>query len=267
MAAIYPEHNYVLGDIRDADSLHRTFVGHDGVIHAAAMKRIPECEQRPDECWKINVQGSYNVLRMAQAAKVQWCLGISTDKACAAVTCYGASKLMLECMYKAAWDMQVATKALLLRYGNVVASNGSVVPLWERQVAEGKPLTVTHANMTRFWLSPTDAVNLITQRVSHQYQSGILVPRVKAMGVLDLAHSLHPEWPVEIVGLRSAEKIHEDLIAPNELAREAKDFYVIDKDGQPGLSYTSLNAEKLTAADFMGLLADAADLEASMRAV
>jgi len=267
MAIVFPEHRYVMGDVRDADSLGASFTGHDGVIHAAAMKRIPECEQRPDECWKVNVQGSHNVLRAAQKANVEWCLGISTDKACAAVTCYGASKLMLECLFKSAWTESFKTKALLLRYGNVVASNGSVVPIWAKQAEEGKPLTVTSTEMTRFWLSPSDAVRLIVERVKHKYQMGILVPKVKSLGIHHLARALHPNSEIREIGLRSTEKIHEDLVALNELSREARDFYIIDSEGIPGTSYTSNNAERLEIDEFMSILDDAIHLESMMRPV
>lgn len=262
MKTLYPKHRYVVGDVRDIRSLYATFVGHDGVIHGAAMKRIPECEVHPDECMKTNVEGSYNVILAAQAAGVEWCLGISTDKACAAITTYGASKLLMEGLFNA--DRWVGINLLLLRYGNVVASNGSVVPLWEQQHKQGLPLTITDRSMTRFWLSPTDAVNLIVERVHTRHTPGVLVSKVKSASIAELAKALFPGCNLLETGLRSVEKIHEDLVSPFEECYDEGKYFWIGTSGCRGTSYTSEKAERLTVEEFRNMLRDAEDLESHM---
>src|SRR6185503_6109463 len=149
----HPQARYVLGDVRDAERIAAAVAGHDVVIHAAAMKRLPECDAHPAECYQTNIGGSLNVLRACQLHGVGRLIGISTDKACAATTAYGASKLAMEKAYIAAEGDTICT---LLRYGNVVASNGSVVPIWREQARQGKPLTITNRTMTRFWMAPSD---------------------------------------------------------------------------------------------------------------
>jgi UDP-N-acetylglucosamine 4,6-dehydratase/5-epimerase len=144
----HPNCRYILGDVRDAERLKAAVAGHTLVIHAAAMKRLPECDAQPAECYATNVQGSLNVLRACQQSGVLRLIGISTDKACAATTAYGASKLAMEKLLCAAPD--APTVCTLVRYGNVVGSNGSVVPLWREQARQGRPLTITDGGMTRF---------------------------------------------------------------------------------------------------------------------
>src|SRR5437762_5723777 len=137
----HPHLRYVLGDVRDAERLYWLAIGHDTIIHAAAMKRIPECEAQPWVCYETNVFGASSVVRAAQMAGVKRVIGISTDKACRAVTAYGASKLAMEKLFQA--QPEGGPVFTLVRYGNVVASNGSVIPTWRKQASEGKPLTIT----------------------------------------------------------------------------------------------------------------------------
>jgi UDP-N-acetylglucosamine 4,6-dehydratase len=264
MKNVFPEHRYVIGDVRDYQSIRTAFAGHSGIVHAAAMKRIPECEQQPDECWKTNIMGSSNVAMAATDARCEWVLGISTDKACSAITAYGASKLAMEGIFQQYWRMPGSPNMLLLRYGNVVASNGSVVPVWAGQAARGEALTITDSRMTRFWLSPSEAVELLVWRVSHVHQSGIFVPKVGAMALADLAMTLHPGNTIKEIGLRSSEKLHEDLVAPQERSRDMGFGYVIDEVGEVGTSYTSQNAQQIRIADFLEMLKDAEDLERVM---
>lgn len=257
MRAKYPHCRYVLGDVRDYDRLAAAVAGHDLVIHAAAMKRIPECEQHPGECYATNVQGSANVVRACVAGGAKRCVGISTDKACRSITAYGASKLMLEKLFQAA--PEGVTGFVLVRYGNVVASNGSVIPLWRGQAEKGEPLTITNPSMTRFWMSESQAIQLICDAVE---MSGgtckIRVPKMGALSIAEMARIIAPDAPQRVVGLRSTEKAHEDLVHPDEIASEGRDYYWINGNGgTTGHSYTSAVAPRLTRDQFLAMLDEA----------
>ncbi len=254
----YPRLRYVLGDVRDYDRLAAAVVGHDLVIHAAAVKRIPEAEQQPVNCIETNVYGSANVVRACKAANVRRVVGISTDKACQAVTAYGASKLAMEKLFQA--QSHYCTNFTLVRYGNVVASNGSVIPLWRKQASEGKPLTITDRRCTRFWMSERDAVRVIEQ-AAQEYPRTILVPKMGALNIHDMAQIIAPGCDTIETGLRSCEKLHEDLVHPDELAYEADDCYLIgewdaENKATLGHRYTSEIAPRLTATQFLAMLAE-----------
>lgn len=249
----YPDLRYIMGDVRDYERLVAAVAGHDLVIHAAAMKRLDDCERHPVECYQTNIMGSANVLRACQQAGVERLLAISTDKACAASTAYGASKLAMEKALTAA--PAGLTICTLLRYGNVVASNGSVIQIWRQQAAEGKPLTITDRTMTRFWMAPSDAVKLIQFAVTLEHGT-IAVPKMGALSIGEMARIVAPEAdPIE-VGLRFAEKHHEDLVALDELCTETPTHYLLGR-GQPGCRYTSEIAPRLTAAQFLAMLHEA----------
>jgi UDP-N-acetylglucosamine 4,6-dehydratase len=249
----HPACRYILGDVRDAERLAAAVAGHDLVIHAAAMKRLPECDAQPAECYATNVQGSLNVLRACQRAGVSRLIGISTDKACAATTAYGASKLAMEKLFCAA-DAHLTT-CTLVRYGNVVGSNGSVVPLWREQAKAGRPLTITDGGMTRFWMAPSDAVRLIVY--ASQLPHGLIaVPKMGALSIAEMAAIVAPGADRIEMGLRFAEKRHEDLVAADEATEETATHYLIGR-GAPGLRYTSEIAPKLTADQFRAMLTEA----------
>lgn len=252
MRQAYPGLRYVLGDVRDAERLEAAVAGHDVVIHAAAMKRLPECEAAPRECVQTNVLGSLNVLRACQLGGVRRLIGISTDKACAATTAYGASKLAMEKLYRAA---EGPTTCTLVRYGNVVASNGSVIPLWRQQAARGEPLTVTDLGMTRFWMAPSDAVALICYAATLDHGL-VAVPKMGALSLSEMAEIVVPGSDWVEVGMRFAEKRHEDLVAADEPVTETPTHYLIGK-GAPGLRYTSAMAPRLTGAQFQAMLDEA----------
>ena len=262
MRVLHPHLRYVLGDVRDHDRLAATIVGHDVVVHAAAMKRIPECEQHPSECCATNVGGSVNVVRACIAAGVKRCIGISTDKACRAVTAYGASKLAMEKLFQS--QAETPTIFTCVRYGNVVASNGSVIPIWRGQAARGEPLTVTDPGMTRFWLAPSNAVQLVEWAASEGWGPGlVIVPRLAALSIAELAHIIAPGADIVPTGLRSIEKRHEDLIHVDEFASETKNHYVIGGSllatDYPiaGHAYTSDTAPRLTREQFLAMLEEA----------
>lgn len=252
MRAKHPRARYVLGDVRDADRLTAAVAGHDIVIHAAAMKRLDECDRSPAECYATNVIGSLNVLRACMLHSVPRLIGISTDKACAATTAYGASKLAMEKAFIAA---EGATICTLLRYGNVVASNGSVVPIWREQARQGKPLTITSRSMTRFWMAPSDAVKLICYAATLD-QGQIVIPKMGALSIEAMAQIVAPGADTVEVGLRFPEKHHEDLVHPDEHATENDTHFFIGH-GTPGHRYTSAIAPTLTAAQFLAMLEEA----------
>lgn len=255
MRGRFPEARYILGDVRDRDRLTATAMGHDVIIHAAAMKRIPECEAQPVECFATNIQGSMNVLHAARAANAGRTLGISTDKACLASTAYGASKLAMEKAFQAA---DPGLHAAIVRYGNVIASRGSVIPLWRSQALRGEPLTITDSRMTRFWMSADDAVDLILAGLSAE-PGTVTIAKMSAMLIEDMARIIQsdmglPPSPLRVIGLRSDEKLHEDLIHPNEAIFDTGRYFVICSEGQRGTRYTSNRAPRLSAADFLAML-------------
>lgn len=253
----YPSLRYILGDVRDYERLAAAVAGHDMVIHAAAMKRLPECDAQPVECYQTNTQGSINVLRACQWHGVKRLIAISTDKACAASTAYGASKLMMERAIIA--PPQGITICTAVRYGNVVASNGSVVPIWRRQAKEGKPLTVTDPEMTRFWMAPSDAVTLIEYAATLDHGL-IAVPKMGSLSIAEMAQVIAPGADLVTMGLRFAEKKHEDLVAPDEFVTETATHYLIGK-GDPGTRFTSYTTRRLTPSAFRAMLAEAEEHE------
>lgn len=259
MRQAYPQLRYVLGDVRDYDRLSAAVAGHDIVIHAAAVKRIPEAEQQPVNCYETNVIGSMNVARACIAGGVARCIGVSTDKACRAITAYGASKLAMEKLFQSIHNGPCVFT--LCRYGNVVASNGSVIPLWRQQAKEGKPLTVTDPEMTRFWMGESDAIRVIEQS-AQEIRCSIVVPKMRSLSLVELAHIVAPGAEIKKSGLRSVEKRHEDLVHKDEPCIDRGDHFVLGLwSGHPGDSggteYTSYDAPRLTPAAFRAMLAEA----------
>lgn len=257
MRARYPRCRYVLGDVRDYDRLAAAVAGHDLVIHAAAMKRIPECEAQPGECYATNVIGSQHVVRACIAAGVARCVGVSTDKACRAVTAYGASKLAMEKLFQS----QSASPVIftLVRYGNVLASNGSVIPLWREQSARGQALTITDRRCTRFWMTERDAVRMV--RWATMCAAGeIAVPAMSALNIADMAQIIAPGCDTTEMGLRACEKLHEDLIHPDEVAAQTlMGDFVVGRGKATGHRYTSEIAPRLTKEQFLAMLREADD--------
>lgn len=214
----FPEARYLLGDVRDRDRLEAAMLGHDVVIHAAAMKYIPEAEMNPAECFSVNVDGARSVIRAAVMAGVTRVVGLSTDKACRPINSYGASKLMLERLFAEA-AKRSGTTFTTVRYGNVVGSTGSVIPLFQRQLAELGRVRLTDPHMTRFWMSPDEAIDTVLFALEPQRVPGsVTVPRPQAMSMGTLAKTLAGE-AVEIIGVRPGEKEHEELIHWQESTR------------------------------------------------
>jgi len=247
----YPNVDYVLGDIRDYDRLNVAMIGHNLVIHAAAMKRIPECENQVDECYKTNVLGSLNIIKAAKSRMVKRVIGLSTDKACNPVTAYGASKLMMERAFQAESGEQ--TIFTCLRYGNVIESRGSVIPIWKSKAANGEPLPVTDKRMTRFWITPHLAVDYILEAIKLPPRS-IYVPKMKALPIIKMANYLCPGSQFEEIGLRSMERLHEYLVSVEETADDIGHGFVISPWGTMGHVWRSNTCPELDKVEFLGMV-------------
>lgn len=258
LRARFPWVRTVIGDVRDFERVELAMAGHDIVFHLAAMKRIPECEANPGECWLTNVVGSSNVLMAAIHNRVNSIVGISTDKACRAITAYGASKRLMESIYRAATNSIHST---LVRYGNVVSSRGSVIPIWKKQFAEAGKIEITALDMTRFFMSPLEAAQLAIEALDIA-PGLVLVPKMESIRIIDMAHwaleGFEDKHAVE-VGRRSLEKLHEDLISPDEPVDEDEDVFLMGESetAELGRSWTSDQAPHLAKSHFEQMTADA----------
>lgn len=248
----FPQHRFVLGDVRDAGWLETTMRGHDLVIHAAACKRVPSIEHNSADAIKTNVNGSLNVARAAVSSGVPHAICISSDKACLPINLYGATKMAMERIWQQAggWG---DTEFHLVRYGNVIGSRGSVIPLFLRQAEAGEPLTLTDRRMTRFWLTIDQGIDLILRSLSLP-SGAILVPAARAMSIVDLAECIAPGHPTCTIGIRPGEKLHEMLVHSAEaLHTERRDgtFTVFPRTSgvrgnlPEGFEYTSDRAERV----------------------
>ena len=221
---------WFIGDVRNKTRLARATQGCDIVIHAAAMKQVPACEYNPFEAVQTNILGGQHVVDCAIDAGVQKVVALSTDKAVNPVNLYGATKLCEEKIivqgnaYAAGSD----TRLSCVRYGNVVGSRGSVVPLFRKQIGEGR-LTITDERMTRFWITLPQAVDLVEYAMVHSVGGEIFIPKIPSMTVVDLAKAMAPDLPIEIIGIRPGEKLHEVLITDDESRHtiDAGEVYVV----------------------------------------
>ncbi|NNE73471.1 MAG: UDP-N-acetylglucosamine 4,6-dehydratase (inverting) [Acidimicrobiales bacterium] len=213
-----PQLRFFIGDIRNKQRLLRATQGADIVIHAAAMKQVPACEYNPFEAVQTNILGSQHVVDAAIDAGVERVVALSTDKAVNPVNLYGATKLCEEkiVVQGNAYASGSDTKLSCVRYGNVVGSRGSVVPVFKRIKEQGGALTVTDDRMTRFWLTLDSAVDLVFYALDNMRGGEVFVPRIPSMKVLDLAKAIAPELPIEIIGIRPGEKLHEVMITADE---------------------------------------------------
>lgn len=220
----HPSLRYFIGDIRDRDRLCRAFEGVDVVVHAAALKQVPACEYNPMEAIKTNILGSSNVVDAALDVGVQRVIALSTDKAVNPVNLYGATKLAAEKLFiqSNAYAGGKKTRISCVRYGNVVGSRGSVVPVFLKQRETGK-LTITDERMTRFWISLEHGVRFVIACAENMHGGEVFVPKIPSMRVADLARAIAPEAEIEVVGIRPGEKLHEVLISEDE-ARTAIDL-------------------------------------------
>ena len=220
----------LIGDVRDRSRMSRAAQGADIIIHAAAMKQVPACEYNPFEAVRTNVLGAQHVVDAAIDAGVTKVLALSTDKAVNPVNLYGATKLCQEkiIVQGNAYAASSSTRLSCVRYGNVVGSRGSVVPLFDRQATEGE-LTITDERMTRFWITLDGAVDLVLYGLEHMEGGEVFIPKIPSMRVTDLAEALAPGVPTRITGIRPGEKLHEILLTDDEARHsvDAGDVYVV----------------------------------------
>jgi UDP-N-acetylglucosamine 4,6-dehydratase/5-epimerase len=212
-----PNLRYFIGDVRDRERLTRAMHGVDIVVHAAALKQVPACEYNPMEAVKTNIMGTSNVVEAALDAGVKKVLALSTDKAVNPVNLYGATKLAAEklTVQSNAYAAGSATRYSCVRYGNVVGSRGSVVPVFLSQREQGK-VTITDDRMTRFWLSLEQGVRFVIGCIEQMRGGEVFVPKIPSMKVIDLARAIAPEAAVSVIGIRPGEKLHEVLISEDE---------------------------------------------------
>lgn len=213
----YPAMRYFIGDVRDLERLKRAFTGVDYVIHAAAMKHVHIAEYNPDECVKTNVGGAENVIKAALSSGVSKVVALSTDKACAPINLYGATKLTSDKLFIAANNIR-GTKDIqfsVVRYGNVMGSNGSVIPFFLKK-RSGGVLPITDPNMTRFNISLEDGVNMVLHALEHAWGGELFVPKIPSYRITDLAEAIGPECEHPVIGIRPGEKIHEEMITSSD---------------------------------------------------
>jgi UDP-N-acetylglucosamine 4,6-dehydratase (inverting) len=212
-----PQIRYLLGDVRDKDRLVRAFQEIDIVIHAAAMKHVHLAEYNPDECIKTNIGGAQNVIHAALQTSVSIVVALSTDKACAPINLYGATKLTSDKLFVAANNIKGNNpiKFSVVRYGNVMGSNGSVIPFFIKKRAEGK-LPITDISMTRFNISLQGGVEMVMHAIEHSWGGEIFIPKIPSYKISDIAKAIAPDCEIEIVGIRPGEKIHEEMITSSD---------------------------------------------------
>ena len=269
---------FYIGDVRNYDSCHQALRGVDFVFHAAALKQVPSCEFYPLEAVRTNVLGAENVLNAAVANHVKKVVVLSTDKAVYPINAMGQTKALMEKVMVAKARTLGADETMMCatRYGNVMASRGSVIPLFVQQIKEGKPLTITDPNMTRFLMSLDDSLDLVVHAFAHGRQGDIFVQKAPASTIGDLVVALkelfQADNPVHVVGTRHGEKLYESLVSREEMARiEDMDRYyripadnrdlnyaMYFTDGTEEISklddYTSHNTERLTVPQVKDLL-------------
>lgn len=229
----FPQIRFFIGDVRDKERLLRAFKDVDYVIHAAAMKHVHLAEYNPDECVKTNVYGAQNVIHAALETKVERVVALSTDKACAPINLYGATKLASDKLFIAAnnitgWN---PIRFSVVRYGNVMGSNGSVIPFFLNKKKDGV-LPITDPAMTRFNISLQGGVEMVLHALEHAWGGEIFVPKIPSYKILDVAEAIAPSAKKSIVGIRPGEKIHEEMIS------ESDSYYTYDL----GKYYTILPA-------------------------
>lgn len=240
---------YFIGDVRDAARLDMAMNGVDYVIHAAALKQVPAAEYNPMECIKTNVGGAENVIQAALKNGVQKVIALSTDKAANPVNLYGATKLCSDKLFVAANNMAGHNPTIfsVVRYGNVVGSRGSVVPFFDKLIRSGaQKLPITHAEMTRFWITLQQGVDFVLANFARMKGGELFVPKIPSVRITDLAKAMAPDLPQEIVGIRPGEKLHEVMCPADDSYHtfEFNDYYVIT----PSISFFARNNDFSTNA-------------------
>ncbi len=225
-----PSIRYFIGDVRDVDRLRRAMMGVDVVIHAAALKQVPACEYNPNEAIATNINGAKNVIEAALDRGVKRVLALSTDKAVNPVNLYGATKLVAEKLFIQAnsYAGTGPTRFSCVRYGNVVGSRGSVVPLFLKQREDGT-VTVTDPRMTRFWITLEQGVRFVIRALEQMHGGEVFVPKIPTTSIMEVVEAIAPGCRVEEIGVRPGEKLHEVLISEDEARNtlELDDMFVV----------------------------------------
>jgi UDP-N-acetylglucosamine 4,6-dehydratase (inverting) len=219
----YPMIRYFIGDVRDYGRLKRAMTSIQYVIHAAAMKHVHIAEYNPDECVKTNIRGAENVVQACLSNNVEKVVALSTDKAAAPINLYGATKLVSDKLFIAANNIRgkSSIKFSVVRYGNVMGSNGSVIPFFIKKRKEGV-LPITNADMTRFTITLDDGVNMVFHALENAWGGELFVPKIPSYRIMDVANAIGPECEKKVIGLRPGEKIHEEMITSSD------SFYTYD---------------------------------------
>ncbi|MEQ5873808.1 UDP-N-acetylglucosamine 4,6-dehydratase (inverting) [Pseudoalteromonas sp. NFXS39] len=231
---------YFIGDVRDKERLRRAMRGVHYVIHAAALKQVPAAEYNPMECIKTNINGAENVIDAALDNNVEKVIALSTDKAANPINLYGATKLASDKLFVAANNIAGGHKTTfsVVRYGNVVCSRGSVVPIFQKFIDQGRDhIPITHEEMTRFWISLQQGVDFVLTNFERMLGGEIFVPKIPSIRITDLAKAMAPDLPIKIIGIRPGEKLHE-VMCPADLCFETyeySDHFVI----APGIKFSS----------------------------
>lgn len=276
----YPAMRYFIGDVRDFERLKRACNGIDYIIHAAAMKHVHIAEYNPDECVKTNIGGAENVIRAALETQVEKVIALSTDKACAPINLYGATKLTSDKLFIAANNIRGNKKISfsVVRYGNVMGSNGSVMPFFLKMKEKGI-IPITDPNMTRFNISLTEGVEMVLHALETTWGGELLVPKIPSYRITEVAEAIAPECQKEIIGIRAGEKVHEEMITSSDsfTTYDLGKYYVIlpqtrswdleefiryfnAKKVPQGFTYNSgTNSEWLTVSDLRKLIRDHVD--------
>lgn len=285
MAHEYPESDYpnvrfFIGDVRDYERLKRALKGIDYVIHAAAMKHVPIAEYNPDECVKTNIGGAENVIRACLETSVKKVVALSTDKACAPINLYGATKLTSDKLFISANNIKGHQNIAfsVVRYGNVMGSNGSVMPFFLAKRKNGV-IPITDPNMTRFNISLTEGVEMVVHALETAWGGELFVPKIPSYKIVDVANAIAPNCKQKIVGIRPGEKVHEEMITssdsfstydlgryyvilPQNTMWELNDYvkHFSAKKVQQGFNYNSgQNTEWLTVTDLRKLIREHVD--------
>jgi FlaA1/EpsC-like NDP-sugar epimerase len=275
MRNAFPQFRYIIGDVRDADRLSEAMAGVDYVFHAAALKQVPSCESYPFEAVKTNIIGSEQACKAARANKVKVFVALSTDKAVKPVNAMGTSKAMMEKIVSSQNQDGGGTVFCCVRYGNVMGSRGSVIPLFREQIEGDIPLTLTVPGMTRYLLTLDQSVDLVLHALGNARGGEIFVRKAPACTVALLADVMRRKFsprgarhPLRAIGIRPGEKLHEILVNEYEMQRvtEEKDSFTIHPEyrvprrlasKELGSEYTSANTRQLTRAAELGALLDA----------
>jgi len=240
----YPQLRFFIGDVRDRNRMVQACEGVDVIIHAAAIKQVDTAEYNPTECIRTNIDGAENVINAALACGVKDVVALSTDKACAPINLYGATKLASDKLFAAANNIKGSREIRfsVVRYGNVMGSRGSVIPFFLIKRAEGV-LPVTHAEMTRFNISLQDGVNMVMYALENHLGGEIFVPKIPSYKILDIAEAIAPGCETKVVGIRPGEKLHEEMITDTDSLNtiDLGKYYAI----LPSVSFTYTEQEYL----------------------